>query len=281
MAKCGCKKAKACECEECPEWIFTFADLVMLMMGFFVILWVLKPPAGKENQRTLDEKWLETVAKIREAFKYIPDTKSKDPIDMFMLMKKIEQLHLPLKSPGEGGETKLRRQGAEGTDPEVTTIRQGLEAIVGGRLLFDPASATLTPETTAMLGQIADQVRGHYNIVLVKGNTSLDDFPDGTGPEQKMDLSIRRAQKVADFLTQHGVEPAILRVQGCSTFEPIVQRVYVPDAQAQNRRVEVEATATLLQDRQDRRTSATTQPLSANDASNAAQPTSQPAASLR
>ena len=137
MAKCGCKKAKAVECEECPEWIFTFADLVMLMMGFFVILWVLKPPAGKPQQETLDPKWLEVVAKIREAFKYVPDPTSKDPIDMYMLMKKIEQLQLPLKSPGEGGETKIRRQGAEGTDPEVTTVRQGTQAIVGGRLLFD------------------------------------------------------------------------------------------------------------------------------------------------
>jgi hypothetical protein len=82
-----------------------------------------------------------------------------------------------------------------------------------------------------------------------------------------MDLSIRRAQKVADYLTQHGVEPAILRVQGCSTFEPIVQRVYVPDVQAQNRRVEVEATATLLQERQDRRSAATTQPLLSGDGS--------------
>ncbi len=44
---CHCKKSE--ECEECPEWIFTFADLVMLMMGFFVILWVLKPPAGKQG----------------------------------------------------------------------------------------------------------------------------------------------------------------------------------------------------------------------------------------
>lgn len=274
-AKCGCKKAA--ECEECPEWIFTFADLVMLMMGFFVILWVLKPPAGKQDQRTLDEKWLETVAKIREAFKYIPDPKSTDPIDMYMLMKKIEQLR-PLKSPGEGGETKIRRQGAEGTDPEVTTIRDGAQAIVGGRLLFDSGGATLTPETTASLSQIADQVRGHYNIVLVKGNTSLDDFPDGVGPEQKMDLSIRRAQKVADFLTEHGVDPAIIRVQGCSTFEPVVQRIYIADAQAQNRRVEVEATATLLQDRQDRRTSATTQPISAADAPGQAVPTTAPAA---
>jgi chemotaxis protein MotB len=264
MAKCGCKKPKAAECEECPEWIFTFADLVMLMMGFFVILWVLKPPAGKPEQQTLDPKWLEVVMKIREAFGYIPDPTSRDPVDMQALMKKIEQIPVPLKNPGDGGETKIRRTGAEGTDPEVTTVRPGAQAIVGGRLLFDPGSAKLTPETMNALNQIADQIRGHYNIVLVKGNTSLDDFPEGTGPEQLMDLSIRRAQGVSDYLTQHGVEPAIIRVQGCSTFEPVVQRVYVPDAQAQNRRVEVEATATLLQDRQDRTTPATTQPTSAD-----------------
>ena len=47
MAKHACK-CKQGECEECPEWIFTFADLVMLMMGFFVILWVLKPAPGTE-----------------------------------------------------------------------------------------------------------------------------------------------------------------------------------------------------------------------------------------
>ena len=48
MAK-SCPKTKCPEPEECPEWIFTFADLVMLMMGFFVILWVLKPPEGKQG----------------------------------------------------------------------------------------------------------------------------------------------------------------------------------------------------------------------------------------
>ena len=264
MAKCACKK-KATECEECPEWIFTFADLVMLMMGFFVILWVLKPPAGKPQQETLDPKWLEVVEKIREAFGYIPDPTSHDPIDMDMIMRKLQQLQLPLKGPGQGGETKIRRQGAEGTDPEVTTIRPGKQATVGGRLLFDAGNSTLLPETSNALGQIADQVRGHYNIVLVKGNTSLDDFPDGATPEQKMDLSIKRAQRAADFLTEHGVEPAVLRVQGCSTFEPVVQRIYTDDIQAQNRRVEVEVTSTLLEDRQDRSSSATTRPVAGVD----------------
>src|SRR6476661_2892741 len=100
---CRCKKSA--ECEECPEWIFTFADLVMLMMGFFVILWVLKPPAGKQQNQEMDEKWLLVVAQIREAFGRLPDPQSKDPVDIAALMAKINQLKLPLKSPGNGGKT--------------------------------------------------------------------------------------------------------------------------------------------------------------------------------
>ena len=49
----GCKKCDPHEiCEECPEWIFTLADLIMCMMGLFVILWVLKPgPKPKTSRR--------------------------------------------------------------------------------------------------------------------------------------------------------------------------------------------------------------------------------------
>ena len=80
---------------------------------------------------------------------------------------------------------------------------------------------------------------------------ALDDLSEKATPEEKMDLSIRRAQAVADYLTKHGVESEIIRVQGCSTFEPIIQRDYQIGAQAKNRRVEVEATSTLVQERQD------------------------------
>jgi outer membrane protein OmpA-like peptidoglycan-associated protein len=59
-----------------------------------------------------------------------------------------------------------------------------------------------------------------------------------------MDLSLKRAQAVSDYLTDQGVDPEILRVQGCSTYEPVVQREYAPDSQVPNRRVEVESTPT-------------------------------------
>ena len=85
----------------------------------------------------------------------------------------------------------------------------------------------------------------------MKGHTSLDDFPENADAQTRMNLSVRRAQVVSDYLVSHGVSPDMLRVQGCSIFEPVKQRAYTADARSENRRVEIEATDTLVPDRQD------------------------------
>ena len=94
MSKQACK-CKEVECEECPEWIFTLADLIMCMMGLFVILWVLKPSveekpdtAGGASSVMQTDQWLETVGEIRGGFGWEPDPSSADPVDQFMIQKR-------------------------------------------------------------------------------------------------------------------------------------------------------------------------------------------------
>jgi flagellar motor protein MotB len=242
---CRCKKV---ECEECPEWIFTFADLVMLMMGFFVILWVLKPNPGKKGSDNDSENdyVVKIAASIRAGFDYVPNPQSKDPVDKQMIIDGLSRIH----PPGEGkmGNAKSEPKGAVGTENEVTSIRPSNHATEGGKMLFERGSDVLTDQTKAELDQVADMIRGHRNIVMIKGHTSLDDLPDGATEQQKMDLSLKRAQAAADYLGSKGVDPRAIRVQGCSTFEPLTEREYTVDAQTLNRRVEVEATNTLIDD---------------------------------
>lgn len=253
MAK-GCKKCDPHElCEECPEWIFTLADLIMCMMGLFVILWCLKPggssaSSAADNKTQQEKELIEVIGAIRTAFGYVPDPQSNDPIDVELLMKKLDPVR---RGQGEKGKTMQEIKGAEGTDPEVTSVRVGKQAVIGGRLLFDRGTSSASREVTRQLDDIARQIRGHRNIVVIKGHSSLDDFGDGETAERKMALSVARAQAVADYLIGKGVEPEILRVQGCSTFEPVAQRVYRPESQAINRRVEVEVSATLVEQLQD------------------------------
>jgi flagellar motor protein MotB len=250
MAK-SCKCKKPAECEECPEWIFTFADLVMLMMGFFVILWVLKPPAGKQGagDAQAESHWVEVEAAIRSAFGHVPDPQSKDPVDIEMLYHKLDRVNL--NNPGDGGKINRTEKLPEGDEDQVTSIRVGKYATEGGRLVFDRGDAKLSDDARAALGEIAEVVRGHRNLIFVKGHTSLDDFPANAGADEKMQLSIRRAQAGAQCLISDGVSPALIRVEGCSTFEPVVEHVYTPQALQANRRVEVEATATLVEELED------------------------------
>jgi len=244
MAK-GCKKCDPHEiCEECPEWIFTLADLIMCMMGLFVILWVLKtegqpgPPQEARNQ-----KQIETIAGIRDGFGYVPDPASADPVDQLLIRR--------MNGPGERGETELDPQAPDGTQPETSVIRPGREVAIGGRIGFPRGTAALTPDVRRQLDQTADLIRGHRQIALVKGHAALDDFDEDATAGARMDLSLRRAQAVADHLVAKGVSPDVLRVQGCGPFEPVVQRDYRPGAQAANRRVEVIATETLVGQLQD------------------------------
>jgi flagellar motor protein MotB len=262
MAKSNCK-CKTAECEECPEWIFTFADLVMLMMGFFVILWVLKPATPKpgEERQVLP---MDLLIAIREAFSHLPDPTSQDPVDIEMIKRKLEKLKV--NGPGEGGKTRVEQQAPDGTDPEVEMIRPSKQVGTGAKVLFAPADARLSTESMRALDQIALLVRGHRNIFMVKGHTSSDDYPDGTDESLKMDLSLRRAKAAADYLVDKGVDRETIRVQGCSTYEPVVQRAYTGDAKSLNRRVEVESTATLVNELQDNRVQGTvTRPEGASD----------------
>ena len=138
-----------------------------------------------------------------------------------------------------------------GADREPELIRPSKQIGTGAKVLFAPADDKLTAAAMHSLDEIAGIIRGHRNIFLVKGHTSADDYPDGTDESMKMNLSLRRAQAAADYLIAKGVDRETVRVQGCSTFEPVVQRAYTGDLRSQNRRVEVESTGLLVQDLQD------------------------------
>jgi outer membrane protein OmpA-like peptidoglycan-associated protein len=243
-AACKCKKG---ECEECPEWIFTFADLVMLMMGFFVILWVLKPnptppstvgpnASGAASAAAADQHWIDTVAAVRQAFGATGDPHSDDPVSVQLARRQL----LTPAGEKDQGKSAIKAEGATGIDQTVQSIRRAKMSVTGGVVKFARGSATLSTDLVQQLDQVAVEVKGRLNLILIQGHTSLDDFGESGTAQQKLDLSIRRAQAVADRLTADGVSPDVLRVVGCSTFEPVVTGEYTPNVQADNRRVEVQ-----------------------------------------
>jgi len=100
-------------------------------------------------------------------------------------------------------------------------------------VLFDFDSSALRPEARAELDRAADILAPRDDIILIEvaGHT------DSIGPEEyNQDLSVRRAQSVADYLVQNGVSRDRLRVVGFGESRPRVPND-TPANRQENRRV--------------------------------------------
>lgn len=227
------KKAAAAEPagESAPMWIVSFADLVTLMMSFFVVLYALKQ--GGEKQQ------MEVAAALKATFD--PSYPADTPSEWDQLIRHFRGQPGP-PYPNAGGNAVKPTDGAQGRDDQVTAIRPGKQIVTGGQITFDQNKTDLDAVSMDSIRQIADKLRGHNNVCLIKGHVSADELPLRPDDPNGMSLSNARAMRVIDELVKLGVDRSVLRPLACGPYEPLKTGVYTSDMLARNRRVEVYAT---------------------------------------
>ena len=122
----------------------------------------------------------------------------------------------------------------EGTGVEVQRQGDDIKLIMPGNITFATDSANIAPSFYAPLNNLANSFKQYnQNTIEIVGYT------DSTGSRQhNMDLSQRRAQSVAGYLTAQGVDGTRLSTRGMGPDQPIASNS-TADGRAQNRRVEV------------------------------------------
>lgn len=229
------KKAAAPEPagESAPMWIVSFADLVTLMMSFFVVLYALKQ-GGEERQ-------MEVAAAIKATFdpSYVPAQDS--PSEWDQAIRRAHGLPGP-PFANMGGNAPTPTQGATGVHGQVETIRPGKSIVTGGRITFAPGDTALDEDSKATILRLAGLVKGLNNVLMIKGHISADEVSLRPDDRDGMGLSYRRATLVADELARLGVDRRVLRPVACGPFEPVKTGVYDAAGLRQNRRVEVYTT---------------------------------------
>jgi chemotaxis protein MotB len=224
--------------ESAPMWIVSFADLVTLMMSFFVVLYALKQ--GGEKQQ------LETAAAIRAVFDgNVPAIDSPSEFDQ--LIRRYKGLPGPAYQ-NNGGHAPKPTDGASGLDMSVTTIREGKQIVTGTRITFDFNSVTVDASGLDAIKQIADKVRGQTNILFVKGHVAADEIAVRPDDPEGMSLSYLRANQVIEEFVKAGMDKKVLRPLPCGAYEPIRTGGSDTAAQKINRRVEVYATENIARD---------------------------------
>ncbi|MCF8044589.1 MAG: flagellar motor protein MotB [Desulfarculaceae bacterium] len=221
--------------EETSGWLVTFADMMTLLLVFFVLLYSL---ASFET-----EKYKSAVEKIKTSI----ETESK-LIGLLELMEIPESMDTRITIEDLTGlrsrkDTLIRdinRFAATGKaeDSITTTILDGKIVVrIRGEALFQSGLAELNQDAYRVLDEITRVLFDYpdYNI-NIKGHT--DDVPISTDAyPSNWELSAIRATNVLKHLIKRGIQPERLTATGYGKIRPLVPNTS-EENRSMNRRVE-------------------------------------------
>ena len=245
-----------------PAWMNTFADLMNLLLRFFVMLFSMSS--------VNEEKFEKVIASFQSTFSILPGGGASIG-EGELISSGISQLEnfdsyynqqLSSQSDGQTEEEKditeayeqqeleesedmaqqlenaLSQYGIQ-DDVEVDFNAEYVTLNMNGALLFDSASAELRDEAYPLVNKLGKiLVTYDNNIIEVEGHT--DNVPIHSSKyEDNNVLSMYRALAVANYLRDTTtLDPAYIKSSGRGEYVPIADNA-TPEGRARNRRVEI------------------------------------------
>ena len=245
-----------------PAWMNTFADLMNLLLCFFVMLFSMSS--------VNEEKFEKVIASFQSTFSILPGGGASIG-EGELISSGISQLEnfdsyynqqLSSQSDGQTEEEKditeayeqqeleesedmaqqlenaLSQYGIQ-DDVEVDFNAEYVTLNMNGALLFDSASAELRDEAYPLVNKLGKiLVTYDNNIIEVEGHT--DNVPIHSSKyEDNNVLSMFRALAVANYLRDTTtLDPAYIKSSGRGEYVPIADNA-TPEGRARNRRVEI------------------------------------------
>lgn len=190
------KKCPECPEEGLPSWMGTFADMMTLLMCFFVLLFAMSSLDPVKIQM------MQESANKRLGINQSSPQIKKRPIDNKLnIQRKLENIVKDLE---------IDEQAKIVSDP------RGMAIEFDGSVCFGSGSTSLKPEIKRILDRVIDDLNHPRDIrpILVEGHSDNQDPEEGTALWKKYPtnwhLSTARAGQVTQYLIKQGVKPGRL-----------------------------------------------------------------------
>ena len=210
--------------ENTQEWLTTYADMITLLLAFFVMLFSIS---------TMNlPKFQETMGAIKTAM-----SKTALPQPRAQPTMVVSQV-VGLRQRNLINEVNRALEGVpEGSTISAQFDRNKILLTIGDKTVFDPNKAELLPAGKEMLKKVAKLLEtfAEYDV-SIKGHT--DNVPINT-PQfpSNWELSAIRATAVLRFLLSQGIPAYRMTATGLADIDPIAPN-NSPENRALNRRVE-------------------------------------------
>ena len=255
MSKRRHKGAHAEGHENAERWLLTYADLITLLMVFFVVLYSMSSADSS--------KWKQISAALEQAFNVdvlrgeaansIDDSSgaaaTAPPIDNLINDQQVPQVARIQAAIQSAIENAAKDGGPQTPEISVGTDREGVVIRLSGSYLFDSGRAELKPNAFALLDAIATQLKLEQNDIRVDGHTDSTPLVGSALYPTNWELSTARALAVTRYLTEtDGILATRLQAAGYGEFRPIVPND-TREHRALNRRVEIHLLSSTPDDR--------------------------------
>lgn len=254
------------EHENEERWLITYADLITLLMVFFIVMYAMSSADTDKFKRLATSlvgafnSPLTTPLPNPSGEIPVPYTQQKGPDPTSNKSGSVrpperppDDKPRPPKPPNSAPAAptqaiaKLRDQfkalaEKEGLGNSITVdvSADGTQLFVrfADSLLFSPGSATVTPEALGLMDKIGALILEAGKPVRVEGHT--DNVPIKTAQFQSnWQLSTARAAFVIEYLISAvGMPPELLSASGYSEYQPVASND-TPEGRSKNRRVEL------------------------------------------
>jgi hypothetical protein len=185
------KKPKPCRCEEgLPEWIMSYADMITILMAFFVVMY---STAGKADETKLRAVMYSLRVWLGDFEGGWPGGGGQGPG--------------AAKGPNRGRNAKSAER------PRLASMdgRDGLTR--GGTIYFPALDATLTEQDKRDLTSISELFAGKPNLVEVRGQGSPRPLPAGGPFQDHGELIFAKCRLISQFLLAAGIEPERIQIR--------------------------------------------------------------------
>jgi chemotaxis protein MotB len=224
--------------ENAERWLLTYADLITLLMVFFVVLYSMSQADSTKFKRisaALQQAFNVDVLQGQAAAS-IEDGSSKptQPVDDLISDTQVPQV-ARLKDKIES----VLQGSTQTPDVTVGVDKEGVVIRLSGSYLFDSGRAELKPNSLAVLDAVATELRLAENDIRVDGHTDSTPLVDSPRYPTNWELSAARALAVTRYLSEtDGVRSGRLMAAGYGEFRPLVLND-TREHRALNRRVEI------------------------------------------
>lgn len=213
--------------ENLERWLLTYADLITLLLAFFVVMYSMSRIDNKKFGQVSDA--LNTILKGGPSVLRFADEPQKNGHGLLQLGN--------LRMVQQKIEDKFKEMGKQDVLKTEITER-GLVVHIMESALFDQGSAELKSRAMEVLDLIANELRDRPNHVRVEGHT--DDTPIHTAVyPSNWELSSARATAVVRYYTENRtIPPERISALGYGEYRPVVPNNNIEN-RAMNRRVDV------------------------------------------